>query len=63
MDKEKVAELYRYLKSDEIMGERIGIQNVIYRSNLIYGDKFGFTINSEPGKGTFIRLAIPIEER
>ncbi len=62
MDKEKVAELYRYLKSDEIMGERIGIQNVIYRSKLIYGDKFRFTINSEPGKGTFIQLAIPIEE-
>jgi two-component system sensor histidine kinase YesM len=63
MDKEKVAELYRYLKSDEIMGERIGIQNVIYRSKLIYGDKFGFTINSEPNKGTFIRLAIPNEQR
>lgn len=59
IDEETVDKLYRYLNTDEIMGERIGIQNVIYRGKMIYGDRFSFTINSRPGKGTLIELKIP----
>ncbi|MHA7966515.1 sensor histidine kinase [Paenibacillus sp. CAU 1782] len=62
MADEKVAELRHYLISDEIMGERIGIQNVVYRSKLIYGDGFAFDIQSSPGHGTFVRLSIPFEQ-
>lgn len=61
MEAEKVQQLYDYLESDEVMGERIGVQNVIYRLKLIYGDRFSFMINSEQGKGTLIRLSIPVE--
>jgi two-component system sensor histidine kinase YesM len=62
MGKEKVQQLYNYLKIDEVMGERIGVQNVIYRLKMIYGDRFSVIIDSEPGKGTLILLKIPIEE-
>ncbi|MFC5470842.1 sensor histidine kinase [Cohnella suwonensis] len=60
MDEEKVKRIYAYLESDEAIGERIGVQNVIYRLKLIYGDKFGFTIDSASGKGTTICLRIPV---
>lgn len=61
MADEKVSELRHYLVSDEIMGERIGIQNVVYRSKLIYGDGFAFEIKSSPGHGTYVGLSIPLE--
>jgi two-component system sensor histidine kinase YesM len=61
MAQEKVQQLYDYLESDEVMGERIGVQNVIYRLKLIYGDRFSFMIDSEQGNGTLIRLRIPVE--
>ena len=62
MGEDKIKQLYDYLKSDEIMGERIGVQNVIYRLKLIYGDRFSFRIDSALGKGTTMRLSIPVEE-
>ncbi len=62
MAEEKVKQLYDYLESDEIMGERIGVQNVIYRLKLIYGDRFSFKIDSQLGNGTTMRLSIPVEE-
>jgi two-component system sensor histidine kinase YesM len=61
MNPEKVRQLYNYLESDEVMGERIGVQNVIYRLKLIYGNLFSFTIDSELGNGTLIRLKIPVD--
>ncbi|WP_270167305.1 sensor histidine kinase [Paenibacillus sp. SYP-B4298] len=59
MTMEKAEELRRYVQTDEVMGERIGIQNVIYRSKLIYGDQFRFELHSAPGDGTHVRLSIP----
>ncbi|OME84047.1 sensor histidine kinase [Paenibacillus sp. FSL A5-0031] len=61
MDEQKVKQFYGYLESDEELGERIGVQNVIYRLKLIYGDRFQLLIESEPGQGTFIRVAVPVE--
>jgi len=61
MEEEKVQQLYNYLTIDEVMGERIGVQNVIYRLKLIYGDRFSFIVKSEPSNGTFIQLRIPVE--
>lgn len=61
MTAEKAEELRRYVQTDEAMGERIGIQNVIYRSKLIYGDRFRFELDSAPGAGTHVRLSIPRE--
>ncbi|WP_054028446.1 sensor histidine kinase [Bacillus sp. FJAT-28004] len=61
MNEQKVKQFYGYLESDEELGERIGVQNVIYRLKLIYGDRFQLLIKSEPGQGTFIRVAVPVE--
>ncbi|RKP51727.1 sensor histidine kinase [Cohnella endophytica] len=61
MEEEKVKKFYDYLVSDEEIGERIGVQNVIYRLKLIYGDRFQLLIDSAPMKGTFIRLRIPVD--
>jgi two-component system sensor histidine kinase YesM len=63
MEKEKVDRLYSYLNMDEIMGDRIGVQNVLYRAQMIYGDRFEFRVESSPGEGTVIRLRIPILEQ
>ncbi|WP_256758835.1 histidine kinase [Cohnella sp. WQ 127256] len=58
MDEERVKLIYSYLESEEVIGERIGVQNVIYRLKLIYGDRFQLLIDSAHGKGTSIRLQI-----
>ncbi|MDQ8735863.1 sensor histidine kinase [Paenibacillus sp. LHD-38] len=61
MDEEKVKQFYGYLESEEEIGERIGVQNVIYRLKLIYGGRFQLLIESMPGEGTFIRVRVPVE--
>lgn len=59
MNARQISKLYSYLETGEIMGERIGIQNVIYRAKLIYGSGFHFLVDSAPGQGTEIELRIP----
>lgn len=61
MDKEVKEMLRSYLKHDTDMGDRIGVQNVIYRLKLYYPDQFDFKLNSEPGEGTSVRLEIPLK--
>ncbi|MGG4093770.1 sensor histidine kinase [Paenibacillus lautus] len=61
MSAEQVERIYRYLDTEDEMGERIGIQNVIYRLKLYYGSRFQFEIDSSLGQGTRVRLSIPIE--
>lgn len=61
MDEEKVKQIYGYLESEEEIGERIGVQNVIYRLKLIYGDRFQLLIDSAPMQGTYINLRIPVD--
>ncbi|MBO9600034.1 MAG: sensor histidine kinase, partial [Cohnella sp.] len=61
MDEEKVKRFYSYLESEAEIGERIGVQNVIYRLKLMYGDRFRLVIESAPGRGTYISLRIPID--
>ncbi|WP_098749383.1 sensor histidine kinase [Paenibacillus sp. EZ-K15] len=61
MSAEQVERIYRYLDTEDEMGERIGIQNVIYRLKLYYGSRFQFEIGSSSGQGTRVRLSIPIE--
>lgn len=59
MSSEQVDKLYGYLKLDGIIGERIGIQNVIYRVKMLYGEQVTFKVDSSPGEGTRIELRIP----
>ncbi len=61
MNDEKVKLFYGYLESEEEIGERIGVQNVIYRLKLIYGNRFQLLIESAPMQGTFIKLRIPVD--
>ncbi len=61
MNEDKVRQFYGYLDSEEEIGERIGVQNVIYRMKLIYGDRFHLLIESSPGAGTYIRVRVPLE--
>lgn len=62
MSAEQVERICRYLDTEDEMGERIGIQNVIYRLKLYYGSRFQFEIDSSPGQGTRVQLSIPIEQ-
>jgi two-component system LytT family sensor kinase len=43
----------------EVFESGIGISNVRERLKVLYGQEFSFTIDSQPGKGTSIRLEIP----
>lgn len=62
MSEEVKNRLLSYLYGDDQIGERIGVQNVIYRLRLYYADRFRFDIQSKQGKGTRVHIEIPIEE-
>lgn len=56
---EQIRRFYSYVRGDGEMGDRVGIQNVIYRLKLYYGDKFDIEFISKPGKGTTIIIRLP----
>jgi len=62
MQPEQSDRFYRFLENEEELGEHIGVQNVIYRLRMIYGDRFKFVLDSKPGEGTRVTLAIPFME-
>jgi two-component system sensor histidine kinase YesM len=63
MQEEQLERFRSYLDEDAELGERIGIQNVIYRLKLIYGQAFRFELDSDPASGTLVRIDIPAELR
>jgi len=62
MNEEQVQRIYSYLQENKDLGERIGMQNVIYRLKLFYEDQFSFTVKSEQGVGTSVHLIIPANQ-
>ena len=44
---------------DYTMTDRIALQNVQSRIRLHFGKKYGLTLQSEPGKGTWVRIRLP----
>jgi two-component system LytT family sensor kinase len=46
-------------KRHEVFESGIGISNVRERLKVLYGDESSFKIESQPGKGTVIRVEIP----
>ncbi|GIP30134.1 hypothetical protein J23TS9_52640 [Paenibacillus sp. J23TS9] len=57
---ERLAELNQILESDDaLLSEHIGIRNVHNRIRLKYGEPYGISLGSEPGKGTEIRISLP----
>ncbi|WP_424767834.1 cache domain-containing sensor histidine kinase [Paenibacillus sp. sgz302251] len=63
MKTQQVERIRRYLEEEEELGERIGVQNVIYRLKMIYGSRFRFSLESEPGQGTKVEITLPAEEK
>lgn len=61
MTPELVQRIYGYLEREDEIGDRVGIQNVIYRLKMIYENRFTLTIDSAPGKGTIVRIHLPKE--
>jgi two-component system sensor histidine kinase YesM len=39
----------------------VGLSNVHRRLELLYGEPYGLTIESQPGEGTIIRVRIPLK--
>jgi two-component system sensor histidine kinase YesM len=61
MRSEQVKRFYGYLENEtEELGERIGVQNVLYRLRMLYGDSIRLFIDSAPGRGTHIRITLPL---
>jgi len=62
MRPEQVERFYGYLENEtEELGERIGVQNVLYRLRMLYGDSVRLFIDSAPGRGTHIRITLPVK--
>jgi len=62
MSEEQIQRIYSYVKEEtKDLGERIGMQNVIYRLKLIYEEQFQFQLESEIGKGTSLHLVVPTQ--
>jgi two-component system sensor histidine kinase YesM len=61
MDSEKVKYINSLVSEAKIInkGEHIGIENVISRLRIYYGDYYKFNIESEIGRGTSICIRIP----
>ncbi|MNZ76589.1 Sensor histidine kinase YpdA [compost metagenome] len=62
MQPHQVERILRYLDEEAEIGERIGVQNVIYRLKMIYGDRFSFSLNSQLDQGTAVTIRIPMEK-
>lgn len=56
----RLEEIKLYLSQDDVMGDRIGMKNTCQRLKLFYQDRFSFSIQSEEGEGTCIRIALPL---
>ncbi len=64
MDEEKVARLKESLENEDINNRfNIGMRNVHQRIRLVYGELYGIDIKSEPNKGTYIFIRIPVDSQ
>lgn len=61
-DQEKLTHILTSLRTQEAMGDRVGIKNVYYRLKLYYADQFYFDIKSDNGNGTTVIIRLPIKE-
>ncbi len=59
MEQELLEEIQENLKKKHNYTEHIGIHNVHRRLQLLYGEKYGVTVESRKGRGTKITLCIP----
>lgn len=52
---------YERLSGKNADNKSIGLVNTLQRIKLIYGDPYGITIKSSPGKGALIHVCIPVD--
>lgn len=60
--KEKLAKMLESLKTEEAIGENVGIKNVYYRLKMYFGSDFHFDIKSNQGEGTTVSVYLPYPE-
>lgn len=61
MTAEQLAALRSRLADAEVFQDSIGLKNVHQRCRLCYGEGFGLSIDSQPGRGTRVTLLLPAD--
>ncbi|HZJ56756.1 MAG TPA: sensor histidine kinase [Clostridia bacterium] len=61
IDKDRLDQIMKELKEQELNKEHIGIANVYWRLYLYYGEAFRFDIESGENKGTKVTISIPLK--
>ncbi|HEY8464017.1 MAG TPA: sensor histidine kinase [Bacillota bacterium] len=56
----RLQQIQAELESDQRKNQNIGIYNVNRRLKLAYGERYGVSIDSDPAKGTKVRLVLPL---
>lgn len=63
MEKRQLMELHHDIEARDVSRRgSIGLYNINQRMKLTYGEMYGLQIDSEPGRGTRVRLCIPYEK-
>ena len=63
MDEETLTALKQHIADhDPSDTKSIGLYNINQRIHLLYGEEYGLTLESEPGKGTTVVLTLPLTE-
>jgi len=70
IDRKRLEELQDMLKEDSYDDRdemdshtQIGMLNVHRRIRLLYGRQYGINLTSEQGKGTWVRITLPLKEK
>ncbi|MGF7034970.1 two-component system sensor histidine kinase YesM [Paenibacillus mucilaginosus] len=63
MEEGQIVRLLRPVSEDEGVRPSIGIRSVLRRIDLLYGEPYGLGIESSPGRGTQVRLRLPLRYR
>lgn len=61
IEENQLHELIENIHSEKPQAKHIGMRNVNLRLKLIYGEKYGLTIQSRYGEGTTCTLLMPID--
>ena len=60
MSRERLAEVQQLFREGNNSMHSVGLNNVLARCKLYYGDKAKLDVESEEGKGTVFTLVVPI---
>ncbi|KIL40404.1 histidine kinase [Gordoniibacillus kamchatkensis] len=61
MTPERLNELEHWMQMEETEGESFGLRSINQRLKLLYGSKYGVTLQSELGKGTVVDVWLPMD--